>query len=110
MMRAAAALLFLVASTPLGTSQDKQDELEKRRDAVAAKLESLRGLKFKTPLAIREGTRKEYAVFVLENARRVYGDDLAAADKGLKAMGLLPQKMRLELAITAQAGFGVKLW
>ena len=87
-----------------------QDDLEKRRDAIGARLEALRGLKFKTPLAIREGTRREYASFVLENAKRVYGDDLAAAEKGLKAMALIPSKLRLEIAVTAQAGFGVKVW
>jgi hypothetical protein len=51
---------------------------DKRRDELASKLESLRGLKFKTPLALREGTRKEYALYVLENAKRVYGGDLAS--------------------------------
>ncbi len=100
MVRAAAILLLLLA----------QDDLEKRRDALVPKLEELRGLKFKSPLGIREGTRKEYASFVLENARHVYGDDLAAAEKGLKAMGLLPAKLRMEIAITAQAGLGVKVW
>jgi len=100
-MRVATALLLALLA---------QDDLEKRRDAIAARLESLRGLKFKAPLAIREGTRREYAAFVLENTKRVYGDDLAAAEKGLKAMGLLPAKLRLDLAVTAQAGLGVKAW
>jgi hypothetical protein len=100
-MRVVAALLLLLAL---------QQDLEKRRDATAEKLESLRGLKFKKPLSIREGTRREYAAYVLENAKRVYGEDLAAADKGLKAMGLVSPKLRLELALTMQAGLGVKLW
>lgn len=100
-MRATVALFILLLA---------QDDLEKRRDAIAARLEALRGLKFKKPLAIREGTRREYAAFVLENAKRVYGDDLPAAEKGLKAMGLIPSKLRLELAVTVQAGLGVKLW
>jgi hypothetical protein len=83
---------------------------DKRRDELAARLESLRGLKFKTPLVLREGTRREYAAFVLENARRVYGADLAAAEKGLKALGLLPPKLRLDVALTAQAGLGAKVF
>lgn len=101
MLRLTAALLLLLSA---------QEDLEKRRDALAPRLQTLRGLAFKTPLTIREGTRKEYAAFVLQNARSVYGDDLPAAEKGLKALGLLPSKLRLELAITAQAGLGVKAW
>lgn len=85
-------------------------DLEKRRDELAARLETLRGLKFKTPLALRDGTRKEYAAYVLENAKRVYGADLGAAEKGLKALGLVPPKMRLDVAITAQAGLGAKVF
>src|SRR5262249_54295884 len=82
----------------------------KRRDELAAKLESLRGLKFKTPLVLREGTRKEYAAYVLENAKKIYGADLAAAEKGLKALGLISPKLRLDVAITAQAGLGAKVF
>lgn len=85
-------------------------DLEKRRDELATRLETLRGLKFKTSLVLREGTRREYAAYVLENAKRVYGSDLGAAEKGLKALGLLPPKLRLDLAITAQAGFGAKVF
>src|SRR6185503_17622608 len=85
-------------------------DLEQKRDALAARLETLRGLKFKTPLKLREGTRREYALYVLENAKRVYGSDLAAAEKGLKALGLIPPKLRLEVALTAQAGFGTKVF
>jgi hypothetical protein len=83
---------------------------DKRRDELASRLESLRGLKFKTPLALREGTRREYATYVLENARRVYGADLASAEKGLKALGLVPAKLRLDVALTAQAGLGTKVF
>ncbi|HUR38726.1 MAG TPA: hypothetical protein VM222_04510, partial [Planctomycetota bacterium] len=69
-----AAVLVLVLLPP--------QDLERRRDELAGRLETLRGLKFKTPLVLREGTRREYAAYVLENARRVYGADLAAAEKG----------------------------
>jgi len=85
-------------------------DLEKRRDALAARLEGIRELKFKTPIKIREGSRREYAAFALENAKRVYGRDLGAAEKGLKAMGLIPSKLRLEFALTLHAGFGVKVF
>jgi hypothetical protein len=83
---------------------------DKRRDELAVKLESLRGLKFKAPLVLRDGTRREYAAYVLDNARRVYGADLGSAEKGLKALGLLPPKMRLDVALTAQAGLGAKVF
>ncbi len=97
-----AAVLALVLILP--------QDLEKRRDELAGRLETLRGLKFKSPLVLREGSRRDYAGYVLENARRVYGSDLAAAEKGLKVLGLLPPKMRLDVAITAQAGFGTKVY
>ena len=87
----------------------RQDH-DKRRDELAARLETLRGLKFKTPLVLREGTRKEYAGYVLDNARRVYGADLGSAEKGLKALGLIPPKLRLDVALTAQAGLGAKVF
>lgn len=92
---------FLVLLAPF------QDNLEKRRDALAPKLEEIRGLAFKAPLGIREGTRKEYAAFTLECARKVYGD-LAAIEKGLKALDLIPSKMRLDLAFSATAAFAPK--
>lgn len=98
--------LFAVLILALPALQDH----DKRRDELAARLESLRGLKFKTPLALREGTRREYAAYVLENAKRVYGADLSSAEKGLKALGLIPPKLRLDVALTAQAGFGAKVF
>jgi hypothetical protein len=85
-------------------------DADKRRDELATRLESLRGLKFKTPLVLREGTRREYATYVLENAKRVYGADLSSAEKGLKALGLIPAKLRLDVALTAQAGLGAKVF
>ncbi len=133
MRSAAAALLLLVLQDPFGPAQclDSQvpyqfpfgngpkllrlgtqgqpaADLEKKRDLLAARLEGLRGLKFKTPVKAREGSRREYAQFVLENARRLYGSDLAAAEKGLKALGLIPSRLRLDIAITAQSGFAPK--
>jgi len=101
-MGRAAAVLALVLLLP--------QDYGPRRDELAARLETLRGLKFKSPVTLREGTRREYGAYVLENARRVYGADLSAAEKGLKALGLIPPKLRLEIAITAQAGFGVKVF
>ncbi len=101
-MRPLALLVFLLG-------QDGPS-LEQRRDALSARLATLRGLAWKTPLRIREGNRTDYAGYVLENAKRLYGEDLSAAEKGLKALGLLPPRIRLDLAITAQAGFGVKVF
>ena len=87
-----------------------QQDPAQRRDELAARLETLRALKFKSPVVLREGTRREYAAYVLENAKRVYGADLSAAEKGLKALGLIPPKLRLDVAITAQAGLGAKVF
>lgn len=87
-----------------------QDDLQKRGEALSARLETLRSLKFKTPLKVREGSRLDYARFVLGNARRLYGEDLGAAGEGLKALGLIPRALRLDLAVTTHAGFGVKVY
>ncbi len=87
-----------------------QDDLQKRGDALSARLETLRGLRFKTPLRFREGSRLDYARFVLANARRLYGEDLGAAGDGLKALGLIPRALRLDVAVTTHAGFGVKVF
>jgi len=100
MVRTAAVLTILLLS---------QDQ-DQRRDELVTKLQSLRGLQFKSKPALREGTRKEYAAYVLENAKRVYGGDLGSAEKGLKALGLIPPKLRLDVAITAQAGLGTKVF
>ena len=95
----AALICVLAASTGFA-----QDALEQRRDDIASKLESLRGLKFKHPLPIRKGTRREYAFYVLGNAERVYGKDLNAAEKGMKALGLIPRLLKLKLALTMPVG------
>lgn len=100
-MHAAALLLLLLPA---------QDDLQKRGEALSARLETLRGLRFKTPLKFREGSRLDYARFVLANARRVYGDDLGVAGSGLKALGLIPRALRLDVAVTTHAGFGVKVY
>jgi hypothetical protein len=85
-------------------------DLDQRRDELSARLQTLRGLQWKSAVVLRPGTRREYAAYVLENAKRVYGPDLSAAEKGLKALGLIPPKLRLDAAITAQAGLGVKVF
>src|SRR5579859_460248 len=85
-------------------------DLDQRRDELSARLQKLRGLPWKSAVTLREGTRREYAAYVLENAKRVYGSDLSAAEKGLKVLGLIPPKLRLDVAVTAQAGLGVKVF
>ena len=63
-----------------GPAPDPQD-LDQRRDELSARLETLRGLKFTSAVPLREGTRRDYAAYVLGNAKRVYGPDLSAAKK-----------------------------
>src|SRR5258707_13775943 len=78
-------------------------DLDQRRDDLSARLESLRGLRFRSPVTLREGSRREYAAYVLENAKRVYGSDLSAAEKGLKALGLIPPNHLLHVTSTSHA-------
>lgn len=100
------ALVLLLASAQEPLPRD----LEQLNRTLSARLEELRGLRLKTPLTLRPGTRREYAQYVLANARRVYGGDLAPAGEALKVLGLIPAKLRLDLALTAQAGFGTKVF
>ena len=98
------AALWLLVLLP------QEDVLQKRGEALSARLEALRGLAFKTPRKLREGSRLDYARYVLGNARRLYGEDLGAAGEGLKALGLIPRALRLDLAVTTHAGLGVKVF
>jgi hypothetical protein len=100
----------MIAALPLLIGLLAQDELQTRGDTLSPRLETLRGLKFKQPLKVREGSRVDYARFVLANARRLYGEDLGAAGEGLKSLGLIPRALRLDLAVTTHAGFGVKVF
>lgn len=100
----------MLAALALLAALAQAEDLEARGKALAARLESLRGLRFKTPLKLREGSRIDYARFVLASTRRLYGDDLSAAGDGLKALGLIPRALRLELAVTTHAGLGVKVF
>jgi hypothetical protein len=87
-----------------------QADLAERGEKLSARLEEIRGLRFKTPLRFREGGRADYARYVLENAKIVYGEDLPGAGDALKSLGLIPKVLRLDLALTAHAGFGVKVF
>jgi len=100
----------MLAALALLAALAQAEDLEARGQALAARLESIRGLRFKTPLKLREGSRLDYARFVLANTRRLYGEDLSAAGDGLKALGLIPRALRLELAVTTHAGLGVKVF
>jgi len=77
---------------------------------MAVRLQEIRGLRFETPLKIREGSRKEVARTALENTRSLYGEDLDVADKFLKACGFIPSSMKLSVAVTAYAAVGVKIY
>lgn len=104
-------MLGLALVLLLAPAQDPPPpDFELRAKTLSSRLEELRGLRLKTPLTLRPGTRKEYAQYVLANARRVYGGDLAPAGEALKVLGLIPAKLRLDLALTAQAGFGTKVF
>jgi hypothetical protein len=98
--------LALVMAALGAAPQDPQE----RAAALSARLEELRGLRLKTPLTLRAGTRKEYAGYVLVQARRLYGEDLDPVGHALKTLGLVPPRLRLDLALTAQAGLGAKVF
>lgn len=100
----------MTAALLLAAVLAQDDGLQKRGEALTARLEAIRGLSFKTPLAFRAGGRLDYARYVLGNTRRLYGEDLGAAGEGLKALGLIPRALRLDLAVTTHAGLGAKVF
>ncbi len=89
------ALLLLLAAWAAGPDE----VLDRRRDEICRRVEELRGSKFGEKVPIREGTRKEAGASALEQARELYGDDLAPFEKTAKALGLIPARLRLDLAI-----------
>lgn len=97
------ALLLLLAQ---GSVPPENAELLARRDKIAAAIEEIRGAKFAAPVPARSGERKEYGQNALDNAKLLYGDDLAIAAKALKALGLVGGKLRLDLAIPTLAMAG----
>jgi hypothetical protein len=97
------AVLLLLAQ---GAVKPEDAELLARRDKIAAAIEEIRAAKFPAPVPARSGERKEYGQNALDNAKLLYGDDLAAAAKALKALGLVGGKLRLDLAIPTLAMAG----
>ncbi len=103
-------LISVLIGLILPSAPPMQESTGARRDRLSKKLEEIRGRAFQKPLVVREGSRKEYARLSLENAKRLYGDDLDAAEIFLKTFGLIPGGIRLSVAITAQAPVGIKVY
>ncbi|MBI4564917.1 MAG: hypothetical protein HY716_09530 [Planctomycetes bacterium] len=97
---------FLIAFAALQSGES----FEARRDRICARIEELRGLRFKSPIDLREGSRKAYAELALEDARALYGGDLAAFESVLKALGLVSGRLKLELAIPMYAAASVQAY
>ncbi len=76
-----------------------QSPPDDRAARVSAAVEEIRGAKFTTAVPLRDGTRKEYAQLTLANARLVYGEDLSAGERALKALGLIGRLISLERTI-----------
>ncbi len=84
----------------------QEPALEARRDKIVTTLEEIRGARFSKVVPFRAGERKEYGVNAVENAKLLYGDDLAVAGRALKALGLVSGRIRLDLAIPTLAMTG----
>jgi hypothetical protein len=76
-----------------------QSPPDDRAARISETVERIRGGKFATAVPLRDGTRKEYAQLTLANARLVYGEDLAAGERALKALGLIGRLISLEKTI-----------
>ena len=97
--------LFLISTLVLYQSSD---DLPRRRDALSARVEELRGEKFGMPVEVDIGSRKEGAALALEQSRDLYGGDLAGFERVLKALGLIPSALKLDLAIPTYAAASMK--
>lgn len=91
-------------------SPQSEESLDRRRDRLGARVEALRGLAYKTPVIMAEGSRRDAASLALEQARDLYGADLASFEAVLKALRLLPSPVKLELAIPAAAASSIQAY
>jgi hypothetical protein len=98
--------MLAVALALLLQQPDPQAELEKKRDAAAKAVEAIRGAAFASAIPVRMGERKEYGQNALDNARLLYGEDLGAAERALKALGLVGGRISLEKALPILAMSG----
>jgi hypothetical protein len=86
------------------------EDLPRRRDAISARVEEIRGEKIGAAITIEIGTRKEGAAIALEQARDLYGGELAGFERVLKALGLIPEVLKLDLAIPTFAAASMKAY
>jgi hypothetical protein len=84
------------------------DDLPRRCDALSARIEDLRRERFAGPVSVSLGARKEGAALALDHAKDLYGGDLAGFERVLKALGLLPAALKLNLAIPTFASASMK--
>ncbi|MBI2932413.1 MAG: hypothetical protein HYY16_12245 [Planctomycetes bacterium] len=80
-----------------------QEGLHARGERLRKKVEEIRGATFSRPVTLREGSRKEYGSLVVENAKLIYGKDLPACERALKALGLIGRLLNLERALQLYA-------
>ena len=97
-------LAFALAATLLQSPED----LPRRRDALSARLQDLRGEKIGEPIPVEIGSKKEGAGLALDQARELYGGDLGGFERVLKALGLISPAMKLERAIPLFAAASMK--
>jgi len=97
-----------LALLPFFPALQSAEDLPSRRDRLSARIETLRGLKFGTPVAVEVGTRREGAGFALEQSKALYGGDLVGFERTFKTLGLVPNAVKLELAIPSFASASMK--
>jgi hypothetical protein len=98
----------MIAALALALLLQSPEVLPRRRDALTARVEELRGEKFGDPVPIAVGTAKEGAGLALKQAKELYGGDLAGFERSLKALGLIAPALKLEYAIPAFAAASLK--
>ncbi|MHC4605382.1 MAG: hypothetical protein ACYTAF_00410 [Planctomycetota bacterium] len=99
-------LLCALALLPL----QEPESWDARIERLSAKTEAVRGRTFTAAVGHRKGTRVEYARRAVANLRSFYGEDLGAVAGCLRALGLIPEKLNLALAVSSYAGVAVQVY
>lgn len=82
---------------------------EKRRGELSKKIEQIRGLSFRAPVPVREGSRRELGNLAVEAVRAMVGE-LEVAERVFRRLGLIGSLLSLKLTITSFVGFAGKAY
>lgn len=92
-------LAFLLQDNPWG----------KRLADLSKKIEEMRGLQFRAPVQVGEGSRKELGNVAVETVRTMVGE-IDAAERVFRKLGMIGSLLSLKLTLTSFVGFAGKVY